>query len=121
MPDRHLQGDRAATAEAKNIGPIYMEILEQRSRVICGLFEAERSVCNVRGVAVSLLLKRVHLPVALEFRQHMAERGLYRVSAAMKPHKRRMCGLGRSADSAAEVPDVHRGISQRVDRPGVAM
>jgi hypothetical protein len=58
MPDRHLQGDRAATAESKNIGLIYMEILEQRSRVICGLFEAERPVCNVRGVAVSLLMGR---------------------------------------------------------------
>jgi hypothetical protein len=40
MPDRHLQGDRAANAESKNIGLIYMEISEQRSRVICGLFEA---------------------------------------------------------------------------------
>ena len=116
MPDRHLQGDRAATAESKNIGLIYMEILEQRSRVICGLFEVERPVCNVRGVAVSLLLKRAHLPVGREFRQHMAERGLYRISAAMKQHKRRMCGLGHSADSAAEVPDVHRGVSHIVDR-----
>src|ERR1700730_10688710 len=58
MLDRHLQGDRAATAESKNIGLIYMEILEQRSRIICGLFEAERPVCYVRGVAVSLLMER---------------------------------------------------------------
>jgi hypothetical protein len=79
MLDRHLQGDRAPIAESKNIGMIYMEILEQRTRVICGLFEAERTVCNVRGVAVSLLLKRDHLPVSREFRQPMAERGLYRV------------------------------------------
>ena len=46
MPDRHLRDDRAATAESKNIGLIYVEILDQRSRVICGLFEAERPVCN---------------------------------------------------------------------------
>jgi hypothetical protein len=46
MPDRHLQDDRAATAESKNIGLIYVEIMEQRSPVICGLFEGERSVCN---------------------------------------------------------------------------
>ena len=45
----------------------------------------------------------------------MAERGLYRVSAAMKQHKRRMCGLGHSADPTAEVPDVHRGVSRLVD------
>jgi predicted regulator of Ras-like GTPase activity (Roadblock/LC7/MglB family) len=88
MPDRHRQRDCAAAAESKNIGLIYMEILEQRSRVL--LFEAERPVCNVCGVAVSLLLKSDHLPVAREFRQHMAERGLYRVSAAMKQHKRRV-------------------------------
>jgi hypothetical protein len=50
MPDRHLQGGRAATTESKNIGLIYMEIFEQRSRVICGLFDAERPVCNVRAV-----------------------------------------------------------------------
>jgi hypothetical protein len=37
MPDRHLQDDRAATAECKNIGLIYVELLEQRSRVICEL------------------------------------------------------------------------------------
>src|SRR5580693_100829 len=90
MPDRHQQRDCAAIAESENIGLIYVEIFEQRSRVICGLFEAERPVCNVRCVAVSLLLKRDHLPVAGKFRQHMAERGLYRVSAAMKQHKRRM-------------------------------
>jgi hypothetical protein len=58
-----------------------------------------------------MLLKRPHLPVGREFRQHMAERGLNRVSAAMKQHKRRMCGLGHSADSTSEVPDVHRGVS----------
>jgi hypothetical protein len=46
MPDGHLRDDRAATAESKNIGLIYVEILDQRSRVICGLFEAERPVCN---------------------------------------------------------------------------
>jgi len=63
---------------------IYMEILEQRSRVICGLLEAERPVCNVRGMAISLLLKRDYLPVACDLRQHMAEGGLDRVSAAMK-------------------------------------
>src|SRR5713101_7281341 len=39
-----------STAESKNIGLIYMETLEQRSRVICGLFEAELPVCNVRSV-----------------------------------------------------------------------
>lgn len=46
IPDRHLRDDRAATAESKNIEPIYVEILEQRSRVFCGLFEAARPVCN---------------------------------------------------------------------------
>src|SRR5271156_913255 len=109
MPDRHLQRDRAAGAESKNIGLIDMEILEQRSRVICGLFEAERPVCNVCGVAESLL-KRAHLPVAREFRQHMAERGLDRVSAAMKQHKRRMCRARGSMNLVINSEAVNRRV-----------
>jgi hypothetical protein len=85
--------------------------LEQRSRAICGLFEAEMPVCNVCGVAVSLLLKRDHLPVGREFRQHMAERGLYRVSASMKQHKRRMRRARGSMNLAINSEAINRCVA----------
>jgi len=105
-----------STVESKNIGLIYMEILEQRSRVICGLFEAERPVCNVRSVGRSLAAQTRSLAGRARIPATDGRTRSYRVSVAMKQHERRMRGIEHSADSAAEVPDVHRGVSHFVDR-----
>ena len=105
-----------STVESKNIGLIYMEILEKRSRVICGLLEAERPVCNVRGMGRTLAAQTRSLAGRVRILATDGRTRSYRVSVATKQHKRRMRGLEHSADSAAEVPDVHRGVSHFVDR-----
>ena len=73
MPDRHLQRDRAAVAEAENICLFDVEVLDECSRIIGGLLEAEGSIRNVRGMTESLLLKRYDLPTAREFRKQVTE------------------------------------------------
>jgi hypothetical protein len=49
MPDRHLQRDRTAIAETKEISLFDVQIVQQRRSVVRRLLEAERPVGKCRG------------------------------------------------------------------------
>jgi hypothetical protein len=57
MPDRNEQGDRAAVAETEEIGLANVQVVQQSGGVVGRLLKAERTVSNVRSVAVTLLLE----------------------------------------------------------------
>ena len=62
MPDRQRQGDRASHAVAEHVGPLDLQVFEQRGRVVRHLLAGQRAV-DVRRVSVPLQLDGDLLPV----------------------------------------------------------
>ena len=73
MPDRDMHRDRAAVAEAEEIGLCDVQVVEQRGSVVRRLFERERAIGTIGGVAVALLLERDDLPMLRQLRQDLRE------------------------------------------------
>jgi hypothetical protein len=66
-----------------------VQVFEQSCRIVGRLLKAERTVRNVRSVAVALLLEGYDLAVACQLGQNVAEGGLDRIAAAMQQHQER--------------------------------
>jgi hypothetical protein len=97
MPDRHLHCDRAAVAEAEEVGLRDVQVVEQRCGVVRRLFERERAIGTIGGVTVTLLLDRDDLPMLGQLRQDLRERSRDRVAAAVQQHERWARRIRRAA------------------------
>jgi len=88
VPDRDLQRDCTAVAEAEQIGLANVQMFEQGCGIVRRLLKAEGSVSNVGRVAIALLLECYHLPVARQLGQNIAKGGSDRVAPAVQKHQR---------------------------------
>jgi hypothetical protein len=63
-----LERNRAAVAETKKIGALNIQMLQQRSRIVGRLLEAERPILDIGRAPAALLLERNDPPTGGESR-----------------------------------------------------
>src|SRR6185436_2667199 len=87
MPNRDLQRDRSAMAEAEEIRGRDLEVAKQSGDIVGRTLERARLIAIGRA-SVSLLLECTHAAVAGKEREDSAEVRVDRRAAAVKEHER---------------------------------
>ncbi|MNJ49071.1 hypothetical protein D3C77_442860 [compost metagenome] len=116
MPDRHLQGDGTAIAETEQIGLINMQVSQQCCSVVGRLLETERSLGDVGGVAVALLLESNDLTLGRQRGKNLRKRRLDGVATTMQQHKRRLSSVSDAVSFEIEVQPIDGGVTGLIHR-----
>jgi hypothetical protein len=114
MPNRDLQRNGAAVAEAEKIGPGTCKVLKQPGHVVGRLLERDR-LAAIGRASVPLLLERDDAAVAGQEREYPAEVRVDRRAAAVKEHER--CPVMPAVHFVIDVDAVHRCSSHVVRIP----